>query len=290
MEITVREACLVPKGVERRRSALLTTEDWWAVWLGLGMVLLSLLLYHSGLAWLLKSLAVSPPRWAETNELAGHFAAKWPAYLLLGLGFGAVFTLSCRLMGHPVRDYAPGFAVVFLCSALILVGSASQLAKRYDLEAPLLALILGLAAGNLLRVPAWLDVSLRTEYYIKTGIVLLGATLPLTMILAAGPIAFLQATLVSVITWLTIFAVSTRYFKREPRFGAVLGAAGSVCGISAAIAVGGGHQGQEGVHRHRQRHRHRLGHRDDLLHPRGLARPGAAPGGGRGLGGYLGVR
>jgi hypothetical protein len=42
--------------------------------------------------------------------------------------------------GHASRDYAPGFLVVFLCAALILVLSSSALAKRYDLEAPLLAL------------------------------------------------------------------------------------------------------------------------------------------------------
>jgi uncharacterized membrane protein YadS len=58
------------------------------------------------------------------------------------------------------------------------------------------------------------------------------------MIIAAGPIAFLQATIVSVITWLTIFFAATRLFRQEPSFGAVLGAAGSVCGVTASIAVG----------------------------------------------------
>ena len=40
-------------------------------------------------------------------------------------------------------------------------------------------------------------------------------------------------------TWLTIYFAATRIFKLEPKFGAVLGAAGAVCGVSAAIAVGG---------------------------------------------------
>jgi uncharacterized membrane protein YadS len=89
------------------------------------------------------------------------------------------------------------------------------------------------------RLPSWLDSSLRTEYYIKTGIVLLGATLPLTAIVTAGPIAFLQATIVSVCTWVTMFIVATRVFHLDKRFGAVLGAGGAVCGVSASIAVGG---------------------------------------------------
>ncbi|MBI3119642.1 MAG: putative sulfate exporter family transporter, partial [Candidatus Hydrogenedentes bacterium] len=51
-------------------------------------------------------------------------------------------------------------------------------------------------------------------------------------------IAFLQATLVSTVTWLAIFLAATKLFKLEPQFGAVMGAGGSVCGVSASIAVG----------------------------------------------------
>jgi uncharacterized membrane protein YadS len=69
--------------------------------------------------------------------------------------------------------------------------------------------------------------------------VLLGATLPLTLIVSAGPIAFLQATIVSICTWLAMFFVATRVFHLDKRFGAVLGAGGAVCGVSASIAVGG---------------------------------------------------
>jgi uncharacterized membrane protein YadS len=43
---------------------------------------------------------------------------------------------------------------------------------------------------------------------------------------------------VSVTTWLVIFAAATWGPGGDRRFGAVLGAAGSVCGVSAAIAVG----------------------------------------------------
>jgi uncharacterized membrane protein YadS len=88
-------------------------------------------------------------------------------------------------------------------------------------------------------VPQWFETSLRTEYYIKTGIVLLGATLPLTLIAEAGPVAFLQATIVSVTTWLSIYLAATRLFALDPRFGAVLGTGGAVCGVSGSIAVGG---------------------------------------------------
>ena len=52
---------------------------------------------------------------------------------------------------------------------------------------------LGLVLANLVGLPRWLDAGFRVELYIKTGIVLLGATLPFTLILWAGPVAILQA-------------------------------------------------------------------------------------------------
>ena len=160
-------------------------------------------------------------------------------YLLLYLVFGTIFTISTTIMGHKPRHYVPGFTLIFLTSLLILIVSQSEFFHQKSLEAPLVALLLGLIVGNLWRMPTWLESSLRTEYYIKTGIVLLGATLPLTLIITAGPIAFLQATIVSVTTFLTMFFVATRVFGLDKRFAAVLGAGGSVCGVSASIAVGG---------------------------------------------------
>ncbi len=47
--------------------------------------------------------------------------------------------------------------------------------KKAHLGAPLLALLIGLVIGNLFRIPDWFKTSLLTEYYIKTGIVLLGS-------------------------------------------------------------------------------------------------------------------
>jgi uncharacterized integral membrane protein (TIGR00698 family) len=219
-------------------SSLWTKEDWWAVWLGLGIILCALLFFVAG--GTLRPLAVSPPNdWTVFSSVANHFAERWGWYVLLYLVFGAIFTASTSVMGHKVKQYVPGFTLIYLASVLILVVSRSQFFHQHSLEAPLVALVLGLLVGNFGRLPRWLDSSLRTEYYIKTGIVLLGATLPLTLIVTAGPIAFLQATIVSLCTWLVMFFVATRVFGLDKRFGAVLGAGGAVCGVSASIAVGG---------------------------------------------------
>jgi uncharacterized membrane protein YadS len=230
----------VPAGgsiARRELTRLWKTEDWWAVWLGLGIVLAALVAFWAGGS--IKGWAVTPGKWSEPAAVWHDLARHAGGYLTIFLVFGAVFTFSMAVMGARIRQFVPGFVVLFAGSLVIFYLSGWSVAEELNVEAPLMALIVGLVVSNLTRVPAWLRSSLRTEYYIKTGIVLLGATLPLTLIFSAGPIAFLQATLVSVTTWLTIYLAATKIFKLEPQFGAVLGAGGAVCGVSASIAVGG---------------------------------------------------
>jgi uncharacterized membrane protein YadS len=86
-------------------------------------------------------------------------------------------------------------------------------------------------------LPKWMDSAFRVEYFIKTGIVLLGATFPITLVLTAGPVAIAQATVISIITCLVIFFVGTRIFDLDKRLAAVLGAGGAVCGVSASMAI-----------------------------------------------------
>jgi uncharacterized membrane protein YadS len=207
------------------------------VWLGLFIVIVGLVVFSGGST--IKGWAVTPGSWADAAGLARDFNANLGGFVVVFLLFGVVFTLSMAVMGRKVAEFVPGFILLFLGATAMLYLAGWRVMKDYDLGAPLLALIVGLGVGNLFRLPDWFKTSLRTEYYIKTGIVLLGATLPMTLIFSAGPIAFLQATIVSVTTWLTIYLAATRLFKLEPQFGAVLGAGGAVCGVSASIAVGG---------------------------------------------------
>jgi uncharacterized membrane protein YadS len=110
-------------------------------------------------------------------------------------------------------------------------------AAKFNLEAPLVALILGLVISNVFRLPKWMDSGFRVEYFIKLGIVLFGATFPITLVLTAGPVAIAQATVISLITCLVIFFVATRAFGLDRRLAAVLGVGGAVCGVSASMAI-----------------------------------------------------
>jgi len=218
-------------------SSLWKKEDWWAVWLGLGIVIVALVAFFVGGS--IKPIAAKPPTWESFGTLFQNFAQQWYQYLILLIIWLVIFTISSRILGFKTKHFIPGFIVLYIISTLILMVSSWKYAHQYNIEAPLVALLLGLIVGNLVKLPKWLDTSFRTEYYIKTGIVLLGATLPFTLVVRAGPVALMQATIVSVVTFLVIYFASTRLFKLDNRFGACLGAGGSVCGVSATIAVGG---------------------------------------------------
>lgn len=219
------------------RSKLLTTEDYWAIWLGLGIIALTMIVFWAG--GTIKPFAVTPDSWSNVADIGKDLRKNLVAYVVIFLGFGAIFTVSIRAMGRDILEFMGGYVIVFLGSLAMFYLAAWEVMKKWDLGAPLLALFIGMIIGNIIKMPKWLHTAMRTEYYIKTGIVLLGATLPLTLIFEAGGIAFLQATIVSVGTWLTIFLAATRLFGLDPRFGAVLGAGGAVCGVSGSIAIGG---------------------------------------------------
>ncbi len=216
-------------------QSLWKKEDWWAVWLGLGIVAVAILAFYSGST--IKPIAVYPPKWSDFSTVQSHFTENWFWYLVQYVMWAVVFTLSSYLIGFNPREYLPSFTFVYVVAVIIAVLSRWKAFTALNLEAPLVSLIIGLVIGNFVALPRWMDSGFRVEYYIKTGIVLLGATLPFSLIAYAGPIAFVQATIVAVTTFVVIYFAATRFFELDRRFAACLGAGGAVCGVSAAIAM-----------------------------------------------------
>lgn len=225
-------AAAVPQGW----SELWRKEDWWAVWLGLGIVIVAIVAFLAGGS--IKPIAVKPASWDNLATLRDHFAAQWPWYFAQLALWVVVFGTSASAMGWRLGDFLPSFLFVYAVSLVIFIIGQWKEAGAYNLEPPLVALVVGLLISNLFALPAWMDAGFRVEYYIKTGIVLLGATLPFTLILWAGPLAMLQATIVSVVTFAVIYYVS-RALGLDRRLGACLGAGGAICGVSGAIAMAG---------------------------------------------------
>jgi uncharacterized integral membrane protein (TIGR00698 family) len=215
-------------------------EDTWAIAIALGVVVAVTAAFFLGAARLVGTAALSFPTWSGSVAKATSVLGANPlAPLLLFVVFLAAFSVASAVIGWSVVRYAAGFAVLFALSIAVAVLGANQTLKDFQLEPPLLALALGMLLGNVVALPDWFQSALRTEFYVKVGIVLMGATLPFTIILQAGPLAIAQATIVAVTTFFAIYLAATRLFGLDPRFGATLGAGGSICGVSAAIAIGG---------------------------------------------------
>ncbi|MHB8257752.1 MAG: YeiH family protein [Acidiferrobacterales bacterium] len=213
-------------------------EDWWAVWIGLGLMVVAILLFING-STILKSLAINPGglKWSSWGQLQDHFTQNAHLYLLQFIAWLVIFGASARIMGIKLSEFIPSFVFLYLLSIVMFAISGWAKAAEFNMEPPLVALVLGLVLANLFRLPAWLDSALRVEYFIKLGIVLLGATFPITLVLTAGPVAIAQATVISLATCLTIFFVATRVFGLDRRLAAVIGVGGSVCGVSASMAI-----------------------------------------------------
>jgi uncharacterized integral membrane protein (TIGR00698 family) len=211
-------------------------EDWWAIWIGLGVVIIAYVFFANGSS--IRWLAVTPAKWSDLSALGAHFQANYLRYVAQFLVFLAVFTVALTALGHRARNLVPSFTILYLLSIAIFALGQWDKANAYNLEPPLVALVVGLIVANFAGLPRWLDAGFRVEFYIKTGIVLLGATLPFTLIIWAGPVAILQASVVSIITFAVIYWVATR-LGLDKRLAATLGAGGAVCGVSAAIAIAG---------------------------------------------------
>jgi uncharacterized membrane protein YadS len=91
-------------------------------------------------------------------------------------------------------------------------------------------------------LPGWMREAVRTEFYIKTGLVLLGATILFQEIMKEGALGITQAVLVVSVVWYFAFWLC-RKFGVDDEFATMLSTAVSICGVSAAIAACGAIQG-----------------------------------------------
>jgi uncharacterized membrane protein YadS len=227
------------KSERRGWKELYLKEDWWAVWLGLTLMVFAILLFQAGSSNIVKALAINPGglKWNSFGQLAGHFAQNAQLYLYQFLFWLVLFGATTAIMGVKLKEFVPAFIFLYVGSLIMFAIAGWANAAQFNLEAPLVALIVGLIIANVFRLPAWMDSAFRVEYYIKTGIVLLGATFPITLVLTAGPVAIVQATIISLVTCLVIYFVGTRVFGLEKPLAAVMGVGGAVCGVSASMAI-----------------------------------------------------
>ena len=246
-----------------QKKGFLKNEDWWAVWLGL-------LIFSLGagqiagvdlLGWVAKfgvwsdvTKAVAP------NSKAFAFLGAGGS-LILTYGFLlALTTLGAWFMGNSVKRFAAGFTVLFWVTvAANTLGNYAYLAatpntlEKFGISWSLglgelgfvIALAVGLIIGNFFpKAAAFLSVAAKPEWYIKTGIVILGMTIGIktvgamglaSTVIFRGICAVIEAYL---IYWPVVYILSRKVFKFTPEWAAPMASGISICGVAAAIATG----------------------------------------------------
>ncbi|WP_181723373.1 YeiH family protein [Nocardia gipuzkoensis] len=160
-------------------------------------------------------------------------------------------TEAVRAASRPTAGaVAAGVAVVFVVGALtryfethVPQWAADTPFKRVakSIEYPVYAIALGLI-GNLvltrLALRERLSAGFRTEFFIKTGVVLLGASINLKILVTAAGPSILQALLLITAVFGFTWWLGGR-LGLDDKLRALLSSAVSICGVSAAIAAAG---------------------------------------------------
>jgi uncharacterized membrane protein YadS len=147
-------------------------------------------------------------------------------------------------LGRRVLGFVGGAGVVFALAWLAQALAGNARMKALGLEYVIFALGLGLLWSHTLPVADWLRSAVRTEFFIKSGIVILGAGMLFGDLLKAGVPGMIQAVLVIPLVWHVTFRLA-RWLKVDDEFGVMLSTAVSICGVSAAIAACGAIQGDK---------------------------------------------
>jgi uncharacterized integral membrane protein (TIGR00698 family) len=163
--------------------------------------------------------------------------------LLLTFLYFLLFTvLGGALMGKSLKSIFKAFPIIFVLSmgAQFIASSGSM--KNLGLETVLFSLIIGLVISNIFKVPSWLKSGIQSEFYIKIGLVMLGASVLFSEIMKAGFFGLIQAIIVVVSVWYFAYWIAKK-MKIDEELSIMMASAVSICGVSAAIATAGAIKG-----------------------------------------------
>ena len=219
------------------------TEDGWAICLGTIVIATVLLfaLVNSGYKF-----SVPTYQWENSTDLFEKVYSGKNLLLISGIGllFATISSIAIYLSGGNAREYLAGFFVIYLLAIISLIIAGNKTINYYGIEYVVFALLIGLAFGNLTTIPSWLKEAARSEFFIKTGLIILGTSILFTDIVKAGLPGILQAVAVVSVVWFFSLWLS-RKLKVDDEFGVILASAVSICGVSAAIVASGAIQGDK---------------------------------------------
>lgn len=174
------------------------------------------------------------------NTIGGWVDALYIFIFLLIIIYGSALVLR-----KSVKGVFLSFLVIFALTLLAQLCASIPFCKEYGLEAVLFAVFFGLIISNCFKTPKWLKPAIQSEFYIKIGIVCLGATVLFGEVMKSGAYGLAQALIVVLSVWYFAFWISRKRFGVDDEMATMLASSVSICGVSAAIATCGTIKGNE---------------------------------------------
>jgi uncharacterized integral membrane protein (TIGR00698 family) len=230
--------------IESNKSSFLSvlSEDIWAVFIG-GLLIAIIL---TAVFFFDVKFTIPIYQWENVNDLLSKILTGSNLLLLaiIGIIFLFLSSFAVAASGNSIKNYITGFAVIFILSVFSLIIAGNKSISYYGIEYVVFALLIGLLISNLFSLPGWLKEAARSEFFIKTGLIILGTSILFTDIIKAGLPGILQSVLVVAAVW--FFALwLCRRLKVDDEFGVILASAVSICGVSAAIVASGAIKGDK---------------------------------------------
>ncbi len=226
-------APLTPEIRESGWSELIHDEDYWAIWFGF------IIIFGALLKWIPKVPKIG--KWTDNPFdafLSGDTTIFIPLLILM-IGLAVMTSIGISFMKTDKwLTYLAGFAGVFILSCVAYWIADQTNIKFIGLSYAMWALLLGLLISNTIGTPNWLKAGAKTELFIKTGLVLLGAEILFKKILSLGLPGLMVAWIVTPVVVIFMYRFGVRTLKMmNKKLIIIIAAATSVCGVSAAIAT-----------------------------------------------------
>ena len=161
------------------------------------------------------------------------------------LNIGAFFLIALvllfvgnKVLDRPMKGLLLSFVVIFAVAVLAQWVAKLDAVNAYGFEAVFFSVIFGLIIRNLFKVPEWLKPAIQGEFFIKIGVVCLGATVLFSDVMKSGAAGLVQAILVVGIVWSFGYWLA-RKLKVEQATAMTLASGCSICGVSACITAAG---------------------------------------------------
>jgi uncharacterized membrane protein YadS len=184
--------------------------------------------------------------WQKAKDAASKADTKFkvkpynrvPYLIGLCIILAVFFGIGKAIMGTPFGQFVIGFPAVFFLAILAYMAETQALMKYWGFGFPLWAIVFGLLISNTIGTPKWIQPAVCTEFYIKTGLVLLGAEILFNKILAIGKPGIFVAWVCTPITLILTYWFGQKVIKMPSKtLNITISADMSVCGVSAAIAT-----------------------------------------------------